>query len=291
MKQSQKIKSVSDAIEAVHFCGFEKGQLLFRGQVNYHWAITPLLFRVADSVDHAVYYETTTLLPLFVQLKLPYLHSSDPLEHLMIAQHFGIPTRLLDWSYDILIALFFACYDEAGDYSDVDGSLFLLDATPFKVFPTNSSKQRVFKKPFDPSNSKIHSQRLSIDDIHIVNPLIRNPRMRVQEGCFLILPWQYSVDDPELLTFQRYIQEQRKFVEEHNKTSDEKWQPIFLAAKRVCHESKKSILRELDEKYGISDKTILIDSRFTKEIVKNYSALKEHVETKSRDLVKSKQKP
>ena len=260
--------------------------MLFRGQVNYHWAITPSLFRVADSIKYARLYETATIGPLLLQFKFPYLHSYDPIEHLMIAQHFEIPTRLLDWSYDILVALFFACYDPSGDFSNVDGRLFLLEAGFFKTFPINSSQQKVYKKPIEPKDTEPHAKRLSIDDIYIVNPVIRNPRMRVQEGCFLFFPWQCSVDDAELLTFQRYIQEQRKFAEEHNRTSDEKWHPIFLAEKLVKHDSKESIIRELDDKYGISEKSIMIDSKFTEETVKYYSQLKEHVETKSRELVK-----
>lgn len=287
MKQPAKIGGVSDAIEAVHFCGFEKGQMLFRGQVNYHWAITPSLYRIADSIQHARFYETATIGPLLLRGKFPYLHSYDPIEHLMIAQHFGIPTRLLDWTCDTLIALFFACYDPENKFADVDGRVFLLEAGFFKTFPVNSSEQKIYKSPIDLQNTGPHARRLAIDDIYIVNPVIRNPRMRVQEGCFLFFPWQFSHTDTELLTFQRYTNEQWRFVEEHNKANEEKRHRIFLAEKRVKHESKKAILLELEEKYGISEETILVNSMFDRKTVDFYSRLKDRVKKKSQELVQA----
>jgi hypothetical protein len=286
MNQPAKIGSVSEAIESIHFCGFEKGQMLFRGQANYHWGIDPSLFRVCDSIRHARFYETATIGPLLLKFAFPYLHSFDPIEHLMIAQHFGIPTRLLDWSYDILIALFFACYDKDNKFSDKDGRLFLIETGFFNTFPINSTDQRVYKSPIDPNNTESHAMRLSVDNIYIVNPVIRNPRMRVQEGCFMFFPWVFAAEDTELLSFQRYIQGHRKFVDKHNSENEEQLSPIFLAEKRVDHESKASILKELDERYGISQESIMIDCLYTREIEVYYSQLKEHVEQKSRELVK-----
>ena len=286
MNQPAKIRSVSDAIESIHFSGFEKGQMLFRGHVNYHWGIDPSLFRVCDSIRHARFYETATIGPLFLKFPFPYQHSYDPVEHLMIAQHFGIPTRLLDWSYDILIALFFACYDKNNQFFDVDGRLFLIESGFFKTFPINSADQRIYKSPIDTENTEPHAKRLSLDSIYIVNPVIRNPRMRVQEGSFMFFPWVVAAEDTELLTLQRYIQEHRKFVDQHNSENEEKLSPIFLAEKRVDYESKASILKELDEKYGISEKSILVDCLYTREAETYYSQLKDHVEQKSRELLK-----
>ncbi|MGW8168946.1 MAG: FRG domain-containing protein [Sulfurovaceae bacterium] len=285
MEQQNKIGSVSDAIKAIHFCGFEKGQLLFRGQVNYHWEVNPSLYRVADSIKHARLYETATIGPLLFQQKFPYLHSYDPIEHLMIAQHFGIPTRLLDWTYDILVALFFACYDPDKKHTDVDGRLFLLEGGFFKTFSINSLDQKIYKNPIDLQNTESHASRLNINDICIINPVIRNPRMRAQDGCFLFFPWQFSQEDTELLTFQRYIREQWQYVEKQNTINDKKHYPIFSAYKRVRHDSKMAILQELDEKYGISEKTLLVDSMFTKEITNFYSQFKDDIETKSRELI------
>ncbi|QSR16045.1 FRG domain-containing protein [Novosphingobium sp. KA1] len=53
-----------------------------------------------------------------------------PLEYLVLAQHFGIATNLLDWTTNPLIALFFACQSDAGD---VDGVVIQITGTALDV--------------------------------------------------------------------------------------------------------------------------------------------------------------
>lgn len=88
-----------------------ESRLWYRGLSNSQHRLVPSLYRHSESADIEAFAALEhELLARFRQRSIPYLDRQlyTSWDYLFVMQHYGVPTRLLDWTENPYIALFFA---------------------------------------------------------------------------------------------------------------------------------------------------------------------------------------
>lgn len=206
------ITSVASYLEAIHQC--ETGlydsvdandaipeedkpamKYFYRGHASAEWPLMPTLFRPIPSVTQpsgtvqgirASYYpeeqyfiqESERIFPhLFVSCK-------NDVSRMAVAQHHGIPTRLLDVSGNVLVALYFATQEYSSGGKGHDGRVFVLraNANDYKMASTGGSIAKICIREY---HSK---QGPSVQSNHplLVFPPFMTSRQRAQDGAFYL---------------------------------------------------------------------------------------------------------
>ena len=161
-------------------------RLWFRGHGDIFWELVPSALRYLTEAKRD---QALDLLPEFKRVaEIKQARPPQPDDELgwhQIAQHFGLPTRLLDWSENLLIALYFACEEV-----DADGMVFVLNPVALNRL-SYPDRPRILDGRLDEAVIKKYlrlSGRQSKRGLRTVavNPVWNSERIMLQKGAFTL---------------------------------------------------------------------------------------------------------
>lgn len=232
---------------------------IYRGQANSNWLLAPSVYR-----DNQYKHESNYIREI-ERIEPDSFKGLSYIEKVMKMQHYGLPTRLIDFTTNSLVALYFACCEQFEN----DGIVFELHAFPLyrqEFVWVSIVMKYIFEfcsLPFNPQTlieeikkDTVMYPTRGVEDLYNdeailkiltspigIYPRFSNPRLKCQDGVFILFG----------MKVERVTRDGIEFGEASFSSISEFWpesRSIFIPA---AH--KKKILADLD-KIGINERKL-----------------------------------
>jgi len=193
-----EIEDLKDFVKVVNDINKDFKTTWFRGHENSSYTLTPSIFREPFSCS----LERDFLLH-FQSKSIPYLSKSftakNDFEWFFLMQHFGMPTRLLDWTSSAITALAFSIFfrDDANDngkHFNKDIDIWCLAPLKLNGLANINETDKIPNITADDQIKMIYETGSKVPNypVAIFGPL-NNERIVAQKGVFTLYPFSENV--------------------------------------------------------------------------------------------------
>ena len=199
-----KVSSVEEYLTLVDYLNKKvdsnnKSKLWYRGVKAAGYDLLPSIMRGDLNANLELKY-----LSKFKSLANPYLENIPGFPYdqgipsywgwLFLMQHYGVATRIMDWSKDALVALIFACKNRSAYEQTQDAGVYALNPTELNTafnlysylpagYVPNAQENRVYELFGPDSGSADPSKK----PLAVIGPW-NSPRIMAQKGTFTVFP-------------------------------------------------------------------------------------------------------
>lgn len=201
------IETLSDFFAVFHSLLEPAKVFWFRGHSKRTFRLCPSALRPVDASKRDDALALVTDMKRYLEMKLPRPPGpDDQLGWIQVAQHYGLLTRLLDWTHNAAVALFFASCDN----NDDDGLVAILNPIELNQ-RVDPKRPRIFNAQKD---SVVIAPYLELDGTlalrggkHTIgiNPTWNTERIAMQQGAFTLHGSRYFELDRKQASSLMYV--------------------------------------------------------------------------------------
>ena len=274
-KEIIKINSIQDYLDAIEIytqsVGFLQGKSLFRGMDDSSNKLLPKVYsKDCDNQSFRYTVDESDILYNFMKKSYSFLQNppkdDDYQKWIAIAQHYSIPTRILDWSEGCLVSLFFAVKQLD---SDVDGVVWALNPNRYKnwfiTYDKVCKSERIVEK--DEVLVKLSSNRNIVSAFSQKNedyqypyfyyPFFIDERMKTQQSVFMV--WgseKTQLDKMENTQIVEYLKKDKDKYLNKETIQEKKWSDQEFLLKLVISKDRKRYIKKQLDLCGINEYSI-----------------------------------